>query len=67
MLQTQSHQCDVVVILTDVQAYCVTFLICLFRPVLIAAAIYRKTEEAKLYTEYFEINDNKLKMPKQKS
>ena len=38
------------VMLTDVQAYCVTFLICLFRLALTAAAIYQKTSEAKLYT-----------------
>ena len=38
--------------LTDVQAYCVTFLICLFRPALTAAKIYRKTTEAKFYTSY---------------
>ena len=37
--------------LTDIQAYYVTFLICLFRPALAAAAIYQKTAEAKLYTE----------------
>ena len=35
--------------LTDAQAYCVTFLICLFRPVFTVAAIYQKTAEAKLY------------------
>ena len=36
--------------LTDVQAYFVTFLICLFRPALTAAAIYQKMAEEKLYT-----------------
>ena len=49
MMQTQIHYCAVVM-LTDVQAYWVTFLICLFRPALTTAAIYRKTAEAKLYT-----------------
>ena len=39
--------------LTDVQAYCMTFAICLFRPEVIAAAIYRKTAEAKLYTKHY--------------
>ena len=43
MMQTQIHSCGPVIILTDVQAYCVTFLICLFRPALTAAAICRKT------------------------
>ena len=37
--------------LTDVQAYGVTFLICPFLPALTAAAIYQKTAQAKLYTE----------------
>ena len=35
MMQTQIHKCGVVVILTDVQAYCVTFLFCLFQPALV--------------------------------
>ena len=38
--------------LRDIQAYCVIFLICLFRLALTAGAIYRKTAEAKLYTQY---------------
>ena len=38
--------------LTDAQVYCMTSMIYLFRPPLIAKAIYRKTAEAKLYTEY---------------
>ena len=37
--------------LTDVQAYCVIFWIRLFRATLTAAAIYRKTSEAKLFTQ----------------
>ena len=49
-IQTQIHQCGAVVMLTDVQAYCVTFLICLFQAALTAAVIYLKTTEAKLYT-----------------
>jgi len=35
--------------LTDAQVYCMTFMIYLFRPPLIAKAICRKTAEAKLY------------------
>ena len=50
MMQTQIHQCGAVVMLTDIQAYYVKFLICLFRPALTAAAIYRKMAEAKLYS-----------------
>ena len=38
------------VMLTDIQAYFVRFLICLFRPALTATAIYRKSAEAKFYT-----------------
>ena len=34
--------------LTDVQAYCVKFFMCLFWPALTAAAIYLETVEAKL-------------------
>ena len=40
MMQTQIHYYGAVVMLTDVQAYCVIFLICLFRPALTTAAIY---------------------------
>ena len=50
MMQTQIHKFDAVVMLRNARAYYVTFLICLFRPALIAAAIYRKMAEAKLYT-----------------
>ena len=50
MMQTQIHLCGAVVMLIDVQAYCVAFLICHFNQRLTAPAIYRKTAEAKLYT-----------------
>ena len=40
MMQTQIHQCGAVVMLTDVQAYCVKFLISLVRTALTDAAIY---------------------------
>ena len=50
MMQTQIHYCGTVVMLTDAQAYCVTFLICLFRPALTTAANYRKSTVAKLYS-----------------
>ena len=36
-----------------IQAYCVTLSICLFRAAFTAVAIYRKTAEAKLYTQYY--------------
>ena len=39
--------------LTDVQAHCVTFLMCLFRPAYTVKAIYQTTAEAKLYAWYF--------------
>ena len=52
MMKTQIYEYNAVVMLTDAQAYCVTFLICLFRPPLTAAAIYRKTTESKFYTKY---------------
>ena len=38
--------------LTDAPAYCVKFLICLFRPALAPAVIYQKTAKAKLYWIY---------------
>ena len=38
--------------LRNIQAYYVSFFICLFRPALTAAAIYPKTAEAKLYIWY---------------
>ena len=50
MIQTQIYQCGAIVTLTDVQAYCVTFLVRLFQAGLTAAVIYLKTAEAKLYT-----------------
>ena len=37
-------------LLTDVQVYCMTSMIYLFRSPLTVKAIYRKTAEAKLYT-----------------
>ena len=40
MMQTQIHLSGAVLMLSDVQPYCGTFSICLFRPALIAAAIY---------------------------
>ena len=45
MMLTQIHYCGAVVMLTDVQAYCVTFFICLFRPAFTSVAIYQKTVE----------------------
>ena len=50
MMQTQIHSCGAAVMLIDVRAYCVTFLICLFQSALTVTAIYRKTAEAKLYS-----------------
>jgi len=38
--------------LTDAQVYCMTSMIYLFRLPLTAKAIYMKTAEAKLYTQY---------------